>query len=75
VHGLEPRYADKVNFVYLDTDDPAVNPLKKQLGYRGMPHLILLDAEGNSVKQWTGGATQESLAEAFDAVLAGKPIP
>ena len=75
MHGLEPHYADKINFVYLDTDDAAVKPLMKQLGYRGKPHLILLDADGNMVKQWAGGATQESLVEAFDAVLAGEPIP
>ncbi len=75
MHGLEPKYADKVNFVYLDTDDPAVKPWMKQLHYRGMPHLILLDAEGNPVKQWIGTATQESIAQAFDAVLAGESIP
>lgn len=75
MHGLEPRYADQVNFVYLDRDDPEVKPLMKQLNNRGMPHLILLDAEGNPVKQWAGGATQESLAEAFDAVLAGELTP
>lgn len=75
MHGLEPRYADKINFVYLDRDDPEVKPLMRQLNNRGMPHLILLDAAGNPIKQWAGGASQESLVEALDAVLAGEPIP
>jgi|TARA_B100001964_G_scaffold123820_1_gene137230 hypothetical protein len=75
VHGLERDYAGKIGFVYLDIDDPTVAPLKQELGYRVQPHLLLLDYEGNVVKQWVGLPSENNLTAAFDPLLAGKPIP
>lgn len=75
MHRLERDYAGKIDFVYLDTDDPAVTPFKKTFGYHGLPTLVLLDAQGNIAKQWAGPADQESLSQAFEAVLAGQPVP
>jgi hypothetical protein len=75
VHGLERDYARKIGFVYLDIDDPAVTLLEQELGYRLQPHLLLLDYEGNVVKQWVGLPSEKNLTTAFDALLAGKPIP
>lgn len=75
MHRLERDYAGQIGFVYLDVDDPAVAPFKKQLPYRGIPTLVLLDAQGNVVKQWFGLVGGEQLTHAFDALLAGQPIP
>jgi hypothetical protein len=57
VHGLEAEYGDRVNFVYLDIDDPDTLPFKQQLGYIYQPHLFLLDGEGNVLEQWVGFTT------------------
>ena len=75
VHGLARDYAGKIGFVYLDVDDPAVTPLKKELRFRAQPHLLLLDPDGKVVKQWVGLVAKKNLTAAFDALLAGKPTP
>lgn len=54
VHGLEDLYGAQVNFVYLDRDDPATQPLREQLGYIYQPHFFLLDANGAILGQWRG---------------------
>lgn len=62
MHGLEQQWSDRVDFVYLDIDDPRTDPFKRLLGYRYQPHLFLLDAQGAIVQQWVGfvdGATLE----------------
>jgi hypothetical protein len=68
VHGLEAEWGGQVNFVYLDIDDPAVEPFKRQLGYRVQPHMFLLDGEGAVLEQWLGfvdaGTLEAALEEA-----------
>jgi len=54
VHGLEAEWGEQVNFVYLDIDDPATEPFKRELGYRVQPHMFLLDGEGKVLEQWLG---------------------
>ena len=69
VHGLEAKYWQQANFVYLDVDDPRTSSFKQQLGYRLQPHFYLLDGQGNILQQWIGvvdGAVLEAaLVEAI----------
>lgn len=69
VHGLENLYADQVDFIYLDRDDPATLPLQERLGYIYQPHFFLLDEDGTVLGQWRGyvegSALQEALVEAI----------
>jgi thioredoxin-like negative regulator of GroEL len=69
VHGVEARYGDRMNFVYLDIDDPATETFKKQLGYRYQPHFFLLDAQGNILKEWQGPVPETEIKAAMDAAL------
>ncbi len=69
VHGLEAEYADRINFVYLDIDDPANTAFKKQLGYRVQPHIYLLDGQGAILEQWLGYVSETELRVAFEAAL------
>jgi thioredoxin-like negative regulator of GroEL len=69
VHGLEAKYEDRVTFVYLDVDDPATLPFRSQLGYLYMPHLLLLDGEGNVLKQWAGYVPKDQLEPALLDVI------
>jgi thiol-disulfide isomerase/thioredoxin len=69
VHGLEQVYGDKVNFVYLDRDDPATNDLRNALGYVYQPHYFLLDAEGNVLGNWTGVVAGETFQAAIETAL------
>ena len=75
MHGLEQEYYNRINFVYLDNDDPATKPMRAALGSGGQPVFYLLDAEGNTIKKWTGITQAASFREAFDLHLAGEAVP
>jgi len=68
VHGLEQEYGDRIDFVYLDIDDPRNESFKQQFGYRVQPHIFLLDGSGGIVQQWVGLASAEDLGAALQAV-------
>jgi thiol-disulfide isomerase/thioredoxin len=69
VHGLESEYYNRINFIYLDVDDPANENLKQQYEFRYQPQLILLDGEGQIVKQWIGPIPREEFVQAFEEIL------
>jgi hypothetical protein len=65
VHGLEAEWGGQVDFVYLDIDDPATEPFKRQLGYRVQPHMFLVDGDGLVLQQWLGFVDGATLEEAL----------
>ena len=69
VHGLEAEYDDRMNFVYLDIDDPANDPFKEALLYRLQPHIFLLDDNGKIIQQWLGYVKEQDLRAAINAAL------
>lgn len=69
VHGLEERYKTRVNFVYLDIDDPRTKDIEKLLGYKSQPHFFLVDAYGRVLVEWVGAVPVETLIQALDAAL------
>jgi thiol-disulfide isomerase/thioredoxin len=69
VHGLDERYKEQVNFVYLDIDDPLTADLKKQLGYKSQPHFFLLNQYGVVIQQWVGAVPVEVLNNAIADAL------
>ena len=66
VHGLEAEYFEAINFVYLDIEDKANSKFLKELGFRYQPQFLLLDGEGNIIKQWLGPVSVEDFRDAFD---------
>jgi len=70
VHGLEAEYTGRIDFNYLDIDDPATDPFKQNLGYRVQPHIFLLDGQGNVVQQWLGPVSRDELVTKFELVLS-----
>lgn len=69
VHGLEDRYKEQMNFIYLDIDDPLTEDLKKQLGYKSQPHFFLLNKYGVVIQQWVGAVPVEVLNNAIAAAI------
>ena len=69
LRGLETGYGSRINFIYLDIDDPANKRFKDQLRYRLQPHFFLLDEKGNILKQWQGYVEEADLINAFEAAL------
>jgi len=70
VHGLEAKYQDRINFIYLDIDDPASDDFKQALGYRYQPHIFLLNGDGKILNQWIGRVAEEELVSAFEVGLS-----
>jgi hypothetical protein len=67
VHGLEAEWGDRVNFVYLDIDDPNTQPFKAALGYQYQPHLFMVDGDGTVLQQWVGFVDEGTLERALEA--------
>jgi hypothetical protein len=65
VHGLEAKYFGKIEFTYLDADDPRTNGFQRALGFYYQPELYLLDANGRILQKWVGYVTQEQLETEF----------
>jgi hypothetical protein len=66
VHGLEAKYSGRIQFTYLDADDPQTDDFQRTLGFYYQPEVYLLDAEGKVLQKWVGYTTQED----FEAVFA-----
>ena len=65
VHGLEVTYFGKVQFTYLDADDPRTQGFQRALGFRYQPEFYLLDASGNVLKKFVGYVSQAEFEAAF----------
>ena len=70
VHGLEDKYNAKIDFVYLDIDDPTSEPAKRKLGYRVRPDFYLIDAQGNVIQRWIGSVDAKTLEQALSKIAA-----
>jgi len=71
VHGLKNEYGDRIQFTFLDIDDPDTKAWMEELNYIGRPYYVLLDAEGNILHKWTGYVPGEDLRAQFEEALGG----
>ena len=69
VHGLEAEYQERIQFTYLDMDDPATDAIKRELGFQWRPHFFLLDGSGEIIRQWVGMVEEQELRAALDGAL------
>lgn len=69
VHGLEAQYGDRINFIYLDIDDPATQALKTELRFRYQPQFFLLDGDGQLLQMWVGPVPDADLRAALEDAL------
>lgn len=70
VQGVESEYTGRVIFTYLDIDNPATEPFKRELRFRYEPHFFLLDGQGNVLRQWLGYVPAEELRLAIEDALS-----
>lgn len=66
MHGLEAEYFGKVDFYFLDADDPATQEFQRQLGFNYQPEFYLLDSSGNVIQKWIGYVSADDLRTEFD---------
>jgi thioredoxin 1 len=69
LHELEAEYDSRVNFIYVDIDDPATAGLKAALHFRLQPQFFLLDPEGRVIKQWQDFVSAEEFKVTIDDAL------
>lgn len=65
VHLLEDQYDDRVNFIYLDIDDPLNSLYKGLMGNQLPPVFFLLDAQGVVQNEWIGYVSEIELENAI----------
>jgi thiol-disulfide isomerase/thioredoxin len=71
---LQDQFGIQVNFVYLDSDDPATTEFKRALYYEPYgtkPQIFLLDAQGKVLRKWKGVVPQLELQQAIQAASGG----
>ena len=68
---LEGQYPGRMNFIYLDVDDPETKTLQEKMNYKliARPHIYLIDPQGSVLREWTGYISLEELQEAIRSVL------
>lgn len=56
VHGLEDKYGDQIQFVYLDIDDKNNETIMEAVGYdrRWRPYIMIVDGDGNVILDSSG---------------------
>jgi hypothetical protein len=69
VHGLEADYHGKIDFVYLDADDPRTREIQRTLGFRYQPEFYLLDGSGVVLRKWVGLVTDDQFRAEFGTHL------
>jgi thioredoxin-related protein len=73
VHGLEKRYAGRIDFVYLNAEDENTAAVRDKYEFVGTPQFVLLDAQGKQVGKHLFGLLDEAvLTAALDALAAGR---
>jgi hypothetical protein len=73
VHGLEKRYAGRIDFVYLNAEDEKTAAVRDKYEFVGTPQFVLLDAQGRQVGKHLFGLLDEAvLTAALDLLAARK---
>lgn len=65
VHGLENKYQQHMNFVFLDIDNPETKDLREELGFQlsWRPYFFFLNSEGEIVGDTLIGYQQDAVLE------------
>jgi thioredoxin-related protein len=65
VHGLEAKYFGKIQFTYLDADDPLTRDFQRLLGFYYQPEFYFLDGEGNVLRKLAGFVSEAEFEALF----------
>ena len=71
VHGLEKRYAGKVDFVYLNVEDDRTADVQQRFDCKGTPLFVFVDAVGTPVgKPRYGLVPEKELIATLDVLVS-----
>ena len=69
VSGLTAEYKGQVEIVKLNIDDPKTAEMRVKYRFRVQPYFVLLGADGEVAKTWSGHTDKATFDEAFAGVL------
>jgi len=69
VHGLEAKYAGKIQFSYLDADDKNTDVFQEHFGFYYQPEVYLVDGNGDILKKWVGFTSEQDFEAEFAKYL------
>lgn len=69
MHGLEAEYWGRVDFIYLDREDPSNASIVEQFGVVYQPVFILITPDGTEIQRWFS-VNEEILRTGLDEYLA-----
>jgi len=75
VLSLDSQYNNRINFIYLDVDDPGTEVVRSMLDYTviAKPRIYLLDPQGIVIRDWIGYVSFEELQEAINSISPTTP--
>ena len=69
---LEQVYADEIDFVQYDIDDPRNAAAKTLYQFTAQPQIVILDAQGKVFASRHSGLTYLALRQSLEQVLAAR---
>jgi thiol:disulfide interchange protein len=72
---LKQEYAQSVDFVMLNVDNPKWLPEVLRYRVDGIPHFIFLDEQGEAIAQTIGEQPLKVMEQNLNALVANLPIP
>ncbi len=69
MNGLDTEYGGWLNVYAYDTDNPGDSAVAAQYGVRGLPTIIILDANGSVAARMSGLTYADSLRAAIDRTI------
>ena len=69
LQAVEEEYGDRVNFIMVNADDASNGPLIQLFGVDAIPHLALLDGDGDAETALIGPSSRNVLRSDLDALL------
>jgi hypothetical protein len=71
VYRLQDQFADQLDFVALNIDDPSTMGARERFDIVQRSQYVLTDASGNVITRWFGPLDETSVADALRGHLAG----
>lgn len=69
MYGLEDRYGDQVDFIYLNIDRAETRPARERFGIVQRSQYVLIDAQGNILFKWFGFIDEAEVEAALQSVV------
>lgn len=70
LYELEEAYTGQVDFIFLDSDNPANQSVKERFRYVAHPHTLLIAPDGSIIHQWYGHNSEADFRAEIDKYLA-----